>query len=45
MTTHMACLLTMAIDDPRNANAVTLDAENTMTRPRTSSRVLAPSSR
>ena len=45
MTTHIACLLTIAIDEPMNANATTLDAENTMTRPSTSSRVLAPSSR
>ena len=45
MATHIACLLTIANDEPVNANATTLDAENTMTRPSTSSRVLAPSSR
>ena len=45
MTTHIACLLTMASDEPRKANAVTLDAEKTITTPRDSSRMLAPSSR
>ncbi len=44
MTTHIACLLTIAIDEPRNANALMLDAEKTMTTPRTRSRTLAPSS-
>ena len=41
----MACLLTIAIEESMNANATTLDAENTITRPSTSSRVLAPSNR
>ena len=45
MTTHIACLLTIANDEPMNANATTLDAESTITRPSTSSSVLAPSRR
>ena len=45
ITTHIACLLTIAIDEPMNANATTLDAEKTITTPSTSSSVLAPSSR
>ena len=45
MTTHMTCLLTIANDDPMNENALTLEAENTMTMPRTRSSIDAPSSR
>ncbi len=45
MTTHMTCLLTIANDEPMNEKAMTLEAENTMTMPRTSNSIEAPSSR